>query len=285
MLAPVLDRTTAPDNPDPIDALALVYQGGDQTALSSLLEALWPLVAPLVRNTTRRPLPPTVDAHDIEQEAVLAVARLADRWDSTLGHFGAYVRVTLPWELWRFVRQFSPGRRSATVRVHTVSDDALIRAADRLPASREDGRRWDDRLIVGEMLASLDPLARRVMVLHVLEDMTLADVAQAIGVTVAGVHRAYQRGCDTLRFGLRRDPAPEVGRLVAVLHEQAGPDGRLPGRTPTIAQTGLSEVRYARLMHQLVTLGCVVERSQRRPGRLAHPTAAATLAAIGTVHA
>lgn len=264
------------------DALAVAYASGRREALSPLLTLLWPMVGRELAALRRRvpELPATIDRADLEQEAVVIVARLAERWDPDLGHVGAFVRRSLPWELWRFVRRLSPTKRAAAVRVDAMDNERLIREADRLDTRREDGRRWLDAMIVRELLAQLDPLARRVVALHVLEDLTLAGVASAAGISEAAAHRAYRRGCDTLRFALRRELPGNVDDLVTVLHRHARPSGRLPGRALVCREAGLSEVGHARLMRQLVERGCIVSRSPRSAGRLAHPTPDATLAAL-----
>jgi hypothetical protein len=153
-----------------------------------------------------------------------------------------------------------------------------------------DGRRWDDQLIAVEMLSELDPIARWVLLLHVLEERPFQDVARALRLTQAGAYRAYRRALDQLRLraGLALDPddalanapggRPSIERLVTVLHDATRVRGRLPGRATVCARAHISEVRFARLMGLLVTRGCIVGRTARRPGRLVHATADETLA-------
>jgi hypothetical protein len=153
-----------------------------------------------------------------------------------------------------------------------------------------DGRRWDDQLIAAEMLSELDPIARFVLLLHILEERPFQDVARALKITQAGAYRAYRRALDQLRLraGLELDPddalaskvggQPAIERLVTVLHEGTTIHGRLPGRAIVCERADLSEVRFARLMGLLTTRGCIVDRSARKPGRLVHATAEATLA-------
>jgi hypothetical protein len=174
------------------------------------------------------------------------------------------------------------------VRVDNVQDEAVLDRVD--DHTGVDGRRWDDQLIAAEMLDELDPIARWVFLLHILEDRPFHDVARALQMTQAGAYRAYRRALDQLRLraGLELDPddalASESGgqssieRLVAVLHESTTLHGRLPGRATVCARANVSEVRYARLMGLLVTRGCIVDRSARKPGRLVHPTPEQTLA-------
>jgi RNA polymerase sigma factor (sigma-70 family) len=272
------------------NALALAYQAGDQDALPALAELLRPLMRAALYRYTHGSLvlPASLDLDDLRQQSWLILDGLARRWDPAGGDFPAYVRVTFLWEVWRYVRALSPSRRARAVRVDNVQHDTLL---DRLDdRAGVDGRRWDDQLIAIEMLSDLDPIARWVLLLHVLEDRTFQDVARALRLTQAGVYRAYRRALDQLRLraGLELDPddalaseaggQPAIERLVAVLHEGAGLGGRLPGRATVCARAGLSEVRFARLMGLLVSRGCIVDRSARKPGRLAHLTPEETLA-------
>ncbi len=288
----------ASGSPEDIDltaranALALAHQAGHLEALPELAALLQPLLRTLLHRFRRghAGLPSTLDVEDLHQQGWIILEGLARRWDPAGGEFPAYVRTTFPWELWRYVRALSPSRRARAVRVDNVQHDLLmLRLADQTGA---DGRRWDEQLIAIEMLNALDPTARWVFLLHVLEDQPFQEVARKLRLTLPGAHRAYRRALDQLRLraGLEIAPdaaregeaggVPAVERLVTVLHEGVAQRGRLPGRATVCAQAGLSEVRFARLMGLLAQRGCIVGRSARRPGRLAHPTAAETLAQL-----
>ena len=192
-------------------------------------------------------LPAPLDLDDLHQQSWLILDTLARRWDPAGGDFPAYVRVTFLWEVWRYVRALSPARRARTVRVDNVQHDTLLDRVD--DHAGVDGRRWDDQLIALEMLSELDPIARWVLLLHVLEERPFQDVARALRLTQAGAYRAYRRALDQLRLraGLELDPddalasesggQPAIERLVTVLHEGtdparsvAGASGRLRAR-------------------------------------------------------
>lgn len=272
------------------NALALAHQGGQKDALPALIELLQPLLRaalfPYFRGSLV--LPAALDLADLNQQSWLILDQLARRWDPAGGDFPAYVRVTFLWEVWRYVRTLSPSRRARTVRVDNVQHDTLLERID--DHAGVDGRRWDDQLIALEMLSELDPISRWVLLLHVLGEQPFHDVARALKLTQAGVYRAYRRALDQLRLraGLELDPddalasesggQPAIERLVAVLHEATTMHGRLPGRAAVCSRADISEVRFARLMGLLVTKGCIVDRSARKPGRLVHPTVAETLA-------
>jgi RNA polymerase sigma factor (sigma-70 family) len=276
------------------NALASALQQGEPAALTALVELLQPLLRLALRRYRNRvfsSLPAGLDLDDLRQQCWLLLDSLAQRWDPAGGDFPAYVRATLPWELWRYVKAQTPSRRARSVWVENVQHDTLM---DRLEDwAGTDGRHWDDQLIAAEMLRELDPIARWVFLLHLLEDRSFLDVAKALRLTQTTTYRAYRRALDQLRLraGLELDPddqlvrrpgsQPAVERLVYALHAGANVHGRLPGRTVVCAQTGLSEVRFARLMGLLVTSGCIVGRTPRQPGRLVHRTPEETLAHLG----
>jgi RNA polymerase sigma factor (sigma-70 family) len=272
------------------NSLALALQGGQAEVLAALVELFQPLLRVSIRRYQSRSLslPIALDLDDLRQQSWLILESLARRWDPAGGDFPAYVRTALPWELWRFVKAQSPSRRARTVRVDNVQHDILMdRLEDR---AGTDGRQWDDQLIAAEMLSDLDPIARWVFLLHLLEDRSFLDVAKALRLTQTTTYRAYRRALDQLRLraGLELDPddalarrpgsPPAVDRLVRALHGGVNAHGRLPGRAIICAQTGLSEIRFARLMGLLVTSGCIVGRTPRQPGRLVHATPEETLA-------
>jgi len=295
--------------PDPANALALAYRAGRTDLLPALSEALRTVLLPALNRygTRARPLPASLERADLVQQSWLILDMLARRWDPAGGDFGAYVRTTFPWELWRYVQYQSPGRRARAVRVDNVQHQALVDQLGDRPGT--DGRDWDEQLIAAELLDELDPLARRAFLLYCIEDRSLLEVSRTLRLTRASAYRAYRRALDRLRLraGLEVDaidaaprsahgPRERIGiqmaggtgarsggrraieRLVEALHAGAAPEGRLPGRAPVCARAGLSEARFARLMGLLVERGCIMERSARRPGRLVHATPAETLA-------
>ena len=271
------------------NTLALALQQGQADVLPGLVELFQPLMKLSIRRYQHRSLslPVALDLEDLRQQVWLILDSLARRWDPDGGDFPAYVRTALPWELWRFVKGQSPSRRARTVRVDNVQHDILMDRLEDRPGT--DGRQWDDQLIAAEMLNELDPIARWVFLLHLLEDRSFIDVAKALRLTQTSTYRAYRRALDQLRLraGLELDPddalarrpgsQPAVERLVDALHAGVNVHGRLPGRATICAQTGLSEIRFARLMGLLVTSGCIVGRTARQPGRLVHATPAETL--------
>lgn len=276
--------------------LALAYQAGDRGALPALYEAVRPLIAAALARYRERPgaLPAALETSDLAQESWLILADLALRWQPSGGSFAAYLRVSLPWALARYVRRNSPSRRAKGVVVLGAERPEVQEQLD--ACASDDGRAWPEELAWGEWLEPLTERERAVLWLHLAEQQPFTVVARALGLSRPSAYRLYRRALRrvqgaTVRIGGRRvllDPASlnlerdgALPRLVRALHEGAHRDGQLPGRTWLVRRTGLSEHHIARLLRLLVEAGCVRDRGPRRPGRLTHPSADATLAALG----
>ena len=98
------------------------------------------------------------------------------------------------------------------MRVDNIQHDILMDRLEDRPGT--DGRNWDDQLIAAEMLSDLDPIARWVFLLHLLEDRSFLDVAKALRLTQTSTYRAYRRALDQLRLraGLELDPDDALAR-------------------------------------------------------------------------
>jgi RNA polymerase sigma factor (sigma-70 family) len=276
-------------HPNALNALALAYRAGEADALPRIFESLrWLAMYHVDRyHPAGRPLPAILDHDDLVQQAWLILDGLLHQWDPAVGDFGAYARVAFPKQLLRYVRMHSPRRRARDVRVDNVDHDDIVERCNEIPGA--DGRRWDDQLILAELIDDLDPRPRQALLLRVLEDRPPEQVARTLRISEPVMYRESGRALRDLRrrLGGVDDPAddpparPEtelaIQRLVVALHAGADPDGLLPGRAWIAERTGLSTVRMTRLIRLLVQRGCVEGRSRRRPGRLVHRTPAATL--------
>ena len=210
--------------PDPANELALAYRSGRTELLPALFDALRPVLQPTLRRyrLNARSLPPALEPEDLVQQTWLILDRLARRWDPAGGDFGAYVRTTFPWALWRYIQYQSPGRRARAVRVDNVQHQELLdRFGDR-PGT--DGRAWDEQLIAAELLDELDPIERRAFLLHRVEERSLPEVGQALRLTSAGAFRTYHRALDRLRLraGLEIDAVDDDGYAERQAAERAG---------------------------------------------------------------
>ena len=178
------------------------------------------------------------------------------------------------------------GPAARAVRVDNVQHDELLdRIGDR---TGTDGRHWDDQLIAVEMLQDLDLIARQ-RSCFISWRTAFEDVARALRLTQAGGVPRVPAGARSASAAGRPgvDPDDALARKPGGKPSWSGwwtrctrgpAERRLPGRAIICARANISEVRFARLMGLLVTRGCIVERSARKPGRLVYATPEETLA-------
>lgn len=130
-------------------------------------------------------------AHDLVQEAL--VRTYAAWWRVRPAEARAYARrVLVNLNVDRY-------RRPSAVPVAMVDERTV---------DHEEGR-VDDRDELRRMLASLAPQQRRVIVLRYFDDLSEAEVAQCLGVTVGSVKASCSRGLAALRGAFA--PAMEGG--------------------------------------------------------------------------
>jgi len=265
-----------------IDALARAYRDGDRTALGTLHAALRPIIQSSIARTFQLgPLPGPLESRDLDQQSWILLAELAVRWDPQQAPFLPYVHGAFPWALRRYLRSQSSDRRSVRTRVISTEHAELFSRAD--AQTGVDGRDWDNRLMCDEVMTELTPEHQQALQLHFAERRRPAEVASAMGVAVDEVEPLVKRAVRAARAVAsgRRPPdqQADLRLLVEALHAGAERHGRLPGRSWVCTETGLSELRFARLMRLLVATDCIVGRSARMAGRLRHQTPEATLAA------
>jgi len=292
-LAPSEVSATVAENPAPVydftDLLARRYQQGDTAVLEPLLRAVDAQVAPALahaRNHARAlgGLPRALTTADLQQEAALIVAELALRWDSSRGAFGAYVRVSLPWELVRAVRWFSASRGSATVTVLSVDQATADQLANARPSA--DGRDWDNQLALVEALGALSPRQRAIVGLEFGRGSTLAETAARLGISRGVAQTERRRALEQLRAALTQNTPScrglsDTARLLDALLDGMHPNGRLPSQRAVCRHAGLSERTYDRLMAELAARGVVTGRHTRQSGRLDFAAASELLEELG----
>ena len=112
---------------------------------------------------------------------------------------------------------------------------------------------------------------QRALHLHFGERRRPAEVATAMGLPLEQVEPLVKRAVRAARAVASGRRAPDehadLRLLVEALHTGASRHGRLPARAWVCAETGLSELRFARLMRLLVGADCIIGRSARVAGR------------------
>lgn len=170
-----------------IDALARRYRQGDTIALAGLHAATAYVIRPALARAITAGLPTVLDPQDLEQEAWVSLARLARKWDPALGAFGAYARASLTGALLNSVKSHDHMRRSRRVTVASIAHDHVWR----IEISVEDGRAWADAMAFREHVAGLAARHRDVVQLVAVDDMTLTEAGQRLGISTAAAHRRF----------------------------------------------------------------------------------------------
>lgn len=168
-------------------------QAGDREAFDSLLETLQ---APLYRYITSligaRPL-----AEDVLQEVFLIIYRKIG-WLREPELFRPWVYRIATREAFRMLRR----ERKLSER---VEDEAIL---DEVPAPEGDLSSDEDRELIARLpglLATLSPGSRAVLALHYLQELTLAQVAEILGLSIGTVKSRLAYGLSALRKQLELD--------------------------------------------------------------------------------
>jgi RNA polymerase sigma-70 factor (ECF subfamily) len=133
-------------------------------------------------------------AEDVTQDVFVALLRYPSRFDPAQGTLRAYllgIARNLALKHWRAEHRFEP-----------LDDEAVIAEPVNVePVNVELGEVGD---MVGRAVRALRPLQREVVILAEYEDLTLAEIARAVGADVGTVKSRLHRA----RENLRRTLAP-----------------------------------------------------------------------------
>lgn len=211
--------TSEPEKLDEDSRLVRLAADGDQEALGRLFSAHRDRLKRMIGLRLSRRLSGRIDDSDVLQEAYLEIARkLAD-----------YAREPkLPPFLW--MRHLTALK---LVEVHRRHLGSQIRDADRevtlhrgclpmadsaslaaqllgtLSAPSQAAIRAETRLLVQEAINSMDPTDREIVALKHFEQLSLADIAQVLGLSKAGAGSRYLRAVKRLRAILESIPGFE----------------------------------------------------------------------------
>lgn len=284
---------------DVADGLALRVKRREPGALGALYEALRPIIYRVLREQCRRArangLPAALEIDDMRQETWLALAHLVDAWSPGRGAFAAYVSVTLPWALVRWVKRHSGLRRSEQYGEQSVPHERMVELAALAPG--DDGRDWDTSIALRELLAELTERQRAIIGLRAVAGFTQSETAARLHLAHSTVKRDERAARTRLRLGWRpstppaSEPAdrpskpaparPLLCLIEALVTTRDCRTGTLAGRAVICRTAGLTQVAYGRLMADLVARGVIVGRGEREPGRLDLAKAKALLAGEG----
>ena len=162
----------------------------DEAALAALLDRYWTRAYRVALQLTGDP----AAAEDAAQETFV---RLLDK----AGQFEAG-RAFRPWFFKILVNAAKQQRRAATRRkAYEARPEAQARPAPTPPAAALEAA--ETQALVRSHLAGLSPKLRSALALRYLEDLSLGEVAEALGIPPGTVSSRIRRGLESLRESLQ----------------------------------------------------------------------------------
>jgi RNA polymerase sigma-70 factor (ECF subfamily) len=138
-------------------------------------------------------------AEDAVQEAFLRVVRGRDQYDPSQ-RFSVWFYAILRHMCIDLKRRHA--RHQAAIQEYAARRD-----------SGSDGHDADDYGLL-EMMRALPPLERDVLVLRIVEGLSFAEIAAAVGISEEAAKKRSQRGLQRLRARVRRLEDPAIGPAV-----------------------------------------------------------------------
>lgn len=127
---------------------------------------------------------------DLEQELFLVFATLLERWTGN-GSLSAYLHGAVPWRLYDAARRLAPRDRPIDGRpVAALNDDDSHVAAEAA-------------MLLEQLANQLSPFDRNLLLWHVRDGKTLAQIARSLGMSHRTIRRAWLR----LQLRLREELA------------------------------------------------------------------------------
>lgn len=177
------------------EQLAEQLQSGDPDALWALFDRYGGLVFGIARRILRD----EAAAEDAMQQVFLDVYRGIQGFDSTKGAFKTWLLMFTYQRTFNSRRSQMAGRFLETVPLNSEE------MQDCIASTRQTGSIAENRILVEQVLKSLQPRQRRTIVLIYYEGLTAEEVAMRTGESVRVVRHNLYRGLDKLRkaFGTR----------------------------------------------------------------------------------
>lgn len=180
-----LPPATPPDDPDAL--LAVRLRAGDEQALALLMARHGGRLRQLARRMTGR----ADEAEDIVQEAFVAIWRHAYRLEAGKASIGAYLTRTV------INRCIDRARRERIRR--WIGLDTVPEIEDEAPAADDMLQARSEMQAVARDLTALPPRQRAAILLVSSGDRSIADVAEAMSLSVGAVEQLLVRARRVLR--------------------------------------------------------------------------------------
>lgn len=174
-------------------------KAGDRDALGKLLDYLRPELRRKAQARIDSRIRVRVDASDIAQQSCLSALRDFDRFEGDeLAQFVAWLRQIHAQNLRDALRDH--GRYEKRAVSKEVADGHELQPLDgRIPSPSRQAIREEWKTRLGDLLQTLPESQREVLQLRYLEEMSLADIAQRLGLTKGAAAGLLKRGLANLR--------------------------------------------------------------------------------------
>lgn len=171
--------------PAETDRILSAHARSEERFDPDLRNALYTAYAPrlhrmLIRHWHRNLQHLGCELDDLEQEMFLIFDRMLNNWSGN-GSFSAYVHGSFPWRLLDAARQLAPCCSSLNNRPTISPNEAATQAAQ------------DTALLLEELAATLSPFDRDLLLRHIRDGESLADIAQSKGAAPRTMRRAWLR--------------------------------------------------------------------------------------------
>ncbi|HET7078002.1 MAG TPA: sigma-70 family RNA polymerase sigma factor [Chloroflexia bacterium] len=188
-----------------LDRLARLAQAGDLAARNALYLQMEPvllrLAAPVLREMRAHPAP-AVEQADVRQEIFVAFCALLRDWQPGRAPFAGYAGRVLPHRLRHYLRRTRRPRETSLDAARAAATEDADNPAEPIAPHSDPAAIFATRDLCATLLDALDPPARLLVVLHVLEGRPLGQAAAALGVSERTAWRMYAAARATMHARL-----------------------------------------------------------------------------------
>ena len=188
-----------------LDGLAHLAQAGDLAARNALYFQMEPvllrLAAAVLREMRARPVI-GVEQADVRQEIFAIFCALLRDWQPERAPFAGYIGTVLPYRLHHYTRRNRRPRESSLDAANAGAPEDAAYPGEPVAPQSDPAAIFATRDLCATLLATLDPPARRLVVLHVLEGRPLVQVAATLGISERTAWRMYAAARATMRARL-----------------------------------------------------------------------------------
>src|SRR3954447_19084192 len=215
-MSPTMDTIVAETDPPTDDDLVRIAAGGDGRALAELFGRYRKRLGRMVRPRLHRPLQGRVDPSDVLQEAYLDAAEQLPHYLKTpdMGFF-LWLRLVTGQRLARVHRQHLGAAMRDAGREVSLHRGAMPQASTASLAAQLLGRvtsasravaRAEVQVQLQKALNGMDPIDREIIALRHFEELTNAEAARVLALSIQAASKRYLRSLKRLQEVLEGIP-------------------------------------------------------------------------------